>query len=87
MTTLTETPPLQRQALLSMLADPDRALTLVPGGFFCPANRPHPIFTRRTIKAMERDGLIKVDAPFCTTRVEMTDQGLAIATQLQDATS
>jgi hypothetical protein len=78
-------PPLQRQALLSMLADPERALTRVPGGFYCPANWPHPVFTGRTIKAMERDGLVKLDAPLCTTRVEFTDEGAAIATQLHEA--
>ncbi|HDS1834352.1 TPA: hypothetical protein QEM98_000437 [Stenotrophomonas maltophilia] len=78
-------PPLQRQALLSMLADPERALTRVPGGFYCPASRPHPVFTGRTVKAMERDGLVKLDAPLCTTRVDFTEEGLAIATRLHEA--
>ncbi len=77
-------PPLQRQALLSMLADPERALTRADG-FYCPANSPHPAFTGRTIKAMERDGLVKLDVPFCTTRVDFTDEGLAIATQMHEA--
>lgn len=77
-------PPLQRQALLSMLADPERALTRA-GGFYCPASSPHPVFTGRTVKAMERDGLVKLDAPFCTSRVDLTDEGLAIATQLHEA--
>lgn len=78
-------PPLHRQALLSMLEDPERALTRVPGGFYCPANRPHPVFTGRTVKAMERDGLVKLDAPLCTTRVDFTEAGLAIATQMHEA--
>lgn len=77
-------PPLQRQALLSMLADPERALTRA-GSFYSPASTPHPAFTGRTIKAMERDGLVKLDAPFCTARVDFTDEGMAIATQLHEA--
>lgn len=78
-------PPLQRQALLSMLADPERALTRVPGGFYCPAGKQHPVFTGRTVKAMDRDGLVKLDAPLCTTRADLTAEGLAVATQLHEA--
>lgn len=78
-------PPLHRQALLSMLADQDRALTRVPGGFFCPANRQHPVFTVRTVKAMERAALVSFDAPMCTARIDFTAEGLAVATQLHEA--
>ncbi len=78
-------PPLHRQALLAMLADPDKALTRVPGGFFCPANRPHPVFTGRTVKAMERSNLVKLDAAMCTSRVDFTNIGLQLASELQSA--
>jgi hypothetical protein len=68
-----------------MLADETGALTRVPGGFYCPATRPDPVFTKRTVNSLERDGLVRLDAPLCTTRADLTDEGRAIATQLLEA--
>lgn len=78
-------PPLQRQALLAMVTDPSHALKRIPGGNYCPVNGSHPTFTCRTVNGMERDGLVDLDEPLCTTRVELTPEGLAIATQLHEA--
>lgn len=78
--------PKQREALLAMLADETGALTRVPGGFFCPATRTDPVFTKRTINSLERDGLVKLDEPLCATRADLTDEGRAIATQLLEVT-
>ena len=78
-------PPMQRSVLLSMLGDPERSLSRVPGGYYCPTSQPHPVLTSRTVKAMARDGLVKLDEPLCTTRVDFTDEGMAIATQLHEA--
>lgn len=77
--------PLFRQALLAMLADPDGALTRIPGGYYCPKGTNHPVFTARTIRAMQRDGLVKLDAELCTSRVDFTNEGRAAAVQLKEA--
>ena len=78
-------PPMQRSVLLYMLSDPEKSLSRVAGGYYCPTSLPHPVFTSRTVKAMARDGLVKMDEPLCTTRVDFTDEGMALAMQLHEA--
>lgn len=77
-------PPLQRQALLAMLADETGTLTRVPGGYYCPASKAHPVFTVRTINSMERDGLVAFEPPQFPTTITLSNEGRALARKLQE---
>lgn len=76
--------PLHRRVLHALITEPSRALKRMPGHLYCSATRPEITFTSRTVKAMHHLNLVKLDDPMCTSRVELSTQGLALARQLRD---
>lgn len=75
--------PLQRLALRAALAAPCHTLLRRPGGFgtLTPGAA---VFTARTINTLELDGLLEFDTLQFPTQASLSDEGRAIAQQLQD---
>lgn len=77
-------PPMHRRVLHALITEPNRALKRIPGRLYCPPTRPETTFTSRTIKAMHQLDLVTLDDPMCTSRVELSAQGLVHAKWLRD---
>ena len=83
MTDTTTLKPLQRAALRAGLAASGHTFQRTRGGYL-PTTGERTVFTTRTIRAMERDGLIHYRDQFAETAV-LTADGLSAAEALRDA--
>jgi hypothetical protein len=77
--------PLHRQALLAGLQAQQHTFTRTRGGYL-PVTGERTIFTTRTIRAMERDGLIEYRDQFAET-AKLTREGVDAAKALREATT
>ncbi len=85
MTDITTLKPLQRAALRAGLAATGHSFQRTRGGYL-PTSGERTVFTTRTIRAMERDGLIGYRDQFAETAV-LTVEGVAAAESLREADS
>ncbi|WCE02817.1 hypothetical protein [Pseudoxanthomonas sp. JBR18] len=83
-------PPKQRVALLSALDSANHTLKRSAGGFMPslqPVKRSGPqtieTITKRTVLALECNGLVTLDNEACPSRATLTDSGLKLAEQLK----
>lgn len=83
MTDTTTLTPLHRQALLAGLQAQRHTFTRCRGGYL-PTTGERTVFTTRTIRAMERDGLIEYRDQFAET-AKLTRDGIGAARELQQA--
>lgn len=83
MTDITTLKPLQRAALRAGLAATGHGFHRTRGGYL-PITGERTVFTTRTIRAMERDGLITYRDQFAETAV-LTAEGIAAAKALREA--
>ena len=74
--------PLHRQALRAGLASQGHAFHRCRGGYI-PVSGERTVFTTRTVRAMERDGLIAYRDQFAETAT-LTPDGLAAAKALRE---
>ncbi len=74
--------PLHRQALLAGLRADKHQFHRTRGGYL-PVTGERTIFTTRTIRAMERDGLLEFRDPFAEF-ANLTPEGMHAAKQLRD---
>ena len=84
MITLRDLKPLQRQALPHMLDAPAHALVRCKGGYTTAEASPEarPVFTIRTVNALQADGLVDFDQPMFPTCITLSTAGVKLAEQL-----
>lgn len=75
--------PLHRQALLAGLRSQQHQFHRTRGGYL-PVSGERTIFTTRTVRAMERDGLVEFRDQFAEYAT-LTPEGVQAAEQLRDA--
>lgn len=90
--TATAYTPTVRAALLAALDTPTHSLRRGCGGFIATGApirqsvpRTMPVFTRRVVNWLERDGLAEFDDPNSPSNVTLTADGLAAAQELKAA--
>lgn len=91
---LLRVPPKEREALLAALTSPTHKLRRMRGGFVAVAGDGRTSGTttaytvsKRMALRLEREGFVEFDHPEYPDVITLNDQGVALATQLRDATA